>query len=281
MPLVFRLFSLCPLWLLHGMGALLGWAAFLASPGYRARFLANARQAGYGFAEVRAGVAHAGRMAAELPRLWFGARLPYAWDDPGLIARAYEAGRGIVFLTPHIGCFEISPQAAAYDYGARHGPITILYRPARKAWLARVMAGARTRAGLQAVPTTLAGVRQMVRALRRGQAVGLLPDQVPPAGQGVWAPFFGRDAYTMTLAARLALQTGAAVLLAWVERLPRARGFVVHVRGLGAPLAGDTAQAAAQLNREMERIIRQCPQQYLWGYARYKAPRGDAPGEAA
>ncbi|HEY0201383.1 MAG TPA: lysophospholipid acyltransferase family protein, partial [Burkholderiaceae bacterium] len=267
MSVLFRLFSRCPLWLLHAVGAVLGWLTFLLSPTYRRRFLANARQASYGFSQVRAAVAHAGRMAGELPRLWLGAPLPVAWDEGGCIERAYAAGHGVVFLTPHMGCFEISAQAMARDYAPRFGPFTVLYRPPRKAWQARLMEGARNRPGLETAPTTLAGVRQMLRALRRGQAVGLLPDQVPPDGQGLWAPFFGRDAYTMTLAARLALQSGARVLLAWCERLPRARGFVVHVREMAGPLEGDAAQCTARINQAMEGLIRQCPAQYLWGYA--------------
>lgn len=113
----------------------------------------------------------------------------------------------------------------------------------------------------------------MLRALRRGEAVGLLPDQVPPEGLGLWAPFFGREAYSMTLAARLAQQSGAAVLLAWSERLPRGQGFVVHVQERAAPLPADLPLAVAALNADMEQLIRRCPAQYLWGYARYKAPR--------
>ncbi|WP_229722811.1 lysophospholipid acyltransferase family protein [Xylophilus rhododendri] len=267
------LFSRAPLWLLQGIGALLGWCAFGLSPSYRRRFLANAALAGYRFAEVRGAVAHAGRMVAELPRLWWGRPPRWSWDDAGCIADAYAAGRGILFLTPHIGCFELSPQALAADYGAEHGPMTVLYRPARQPWLARRMAGARARPHLEAVPTTLAGVRGLLRALRRGEAVGLLPDQVPPDGMGVWVPFFGQPAYTMTLAARLAQQSGATVLLAWTERLSRGRGFVVHVRPRGTPLPDDLSAATAALNEDMQSLIRSAPGQYLWGYARYKQPR--------
>jgi KDO2-lipid IV(A) lauroyltransferase len=141
---------------------------------------------------------------------------------------------------------------------------------------------ARGRANLATAPTTLAGVRQMLKALRAGEAVGLLPDQVPPAGLGVWAPFFGRPAYTMTLSTRLALQTGATVLLAWGERLSWGRGYRLHFRPwpLGA-IAQDAATAAAQVNAAMEVLIRECPQQYLWGYARYKQPRTAGAGNAA
>jgi KDO2-lipid IV(A) lauroyltransferase len=123
------------------------------------------------------------------------------------------------------------------------------------------------------VPTTLSGVRQMLRALKAGEAVGLLPDQVPPQGLGVWAPFFAREAYTMTLPARLVQQTGAAVLLAWGERLPAGRGFRVRLQRLEEELARDPREAAAQVNAAMERMVRAGATQYLWGYARYKQPR--------
>jgi len=276
MPVVFRFFSAFPLWLLHAMGAVMGWVAFCASPTYRRRFLANSVLAGYPFGAVRAAVAHAGRMVAELPRLWLGAPLPCRIEGEACVEQAYAAGRGIVLLTPHQGCFELSAQAVARRWSAERGPITVLYRPARQAWLAKVMETARNRPGMLAVPTTLAGVRQMIKALRRGEAVGLLPDQVPPEGQGQWAPFFGRDAYTMTLAVRLAQQTGATVVLARCERLPWGRGYVTHFEPLPQPLSDQMDQAVLQINQAMEHLIRQCPEQYLWGYGRYKQPRGEA-----
>jgi KDO2-lipid IV(A) lauroyltransferase len=139
------------------------------------------------------------------------------------------------------------------------------------------MDAARARPGVATAPATLAGVRQMIRALRRGEAVGLLPDQVPPEGMGVWVPFFGQPAYTMTLAARLVQQTGAVPLLIWGERLPHGAGFAVRVSELAeldAAAPPGQAESAAIINRAMEGLIRQCPGQYLWGYNRYKAPRG-------
>jgi KDO2-lipid IV(A) lauroyltransferase len=275
MATVFRLFSGMPLWLLHGMGWLLGWAAFLGSATYRRRFLANVRMAGYPFVAVRGAVGSAGRMVSELPRLWLGLPPHCEWDNEACVDRAYQAGRGVLFLTPHLGCFEVTAQGLAQRYAARFGPLTVLYRPARQAWLARLMANARNRPGLATAPTNLAGVRQMIRALRAGHAVGLLPDQVPPKGMGTWAPFFGHDAYTMTLSARLAHQTGATVLLLWGERLGWGRGFRLHFRELQRPLEPDLDAAVCQVNQEMERLVRECPAQYLWGYARYKQPKVD------
>lgn len=281
MPVLVRLLALIPLRVLHILGAWLGWLVFLASPTYRRRFLANVALAGYRFADVRAAVAQAGRTAVEIPRLWFGRMPVCALVNEGLVAEAYAAGRGVIYLSPHLGCFELSAQDAARRWGDVHGPITVLYRPARQAWLAHMMETARNRPAMRAVPTTLTGVRQMIKALRRGEAVGLLPDQVPPDGMGVWAPFFGQGAYTMTLAARLAQQTGAQILIAFCERLPKGRGFVTHFERLDAPLADDAVLAATQINRAMEQLIRRCPQQYLWGYARYKRPRGESPVSVA
>ena len=265
----FQLLSAWPLPVLHFFGTGIGWLTFLLSPTYRSRFLANARQAGYGFAAVRRAVAEGGKLVAETPRLWFGGMPPVHWEQPEMIAALRAQGRGIVFLTPHLGCFEVT----ARSYAAQFGPVTVLYRPARKPWLRELVATSRSRENMTPVPTTLAGVRQMLRALKAGEAVGLLPDQVPPQGLGVWAPFFGREAYTMTLPARLVQQTGAVLLLVWGERLPGGRGYQVHVHRFEGELARDPREAATQVNAEMERMVRAGPTQYLWGYARYKQPR--------
>lgn len=276
-----------PLRLLHGVGALLGWATYLASPSYRRRFDANAALAGITPAQSRGAIAEAGRMLMELPYLWMrphGSSIldKVSWRGEELLAQEHERGRGLVILTPHMGCFEIAAQAMAERYGHQRD-VTVLFRPARKPWLRELVGSARTRPHLVGAPATLAGVRQLLRAVRDGQVAGLLPDQVPPEGMGVWAPFFGRCAYTMTLAARLAQQPGAVLLLLWCERLPKGRGYVIHVSRPTEALPGPQApqaESAAAVNREMERLILQCPQQYLWGYNRYKAGRAAEAGPA-
>ena len=281
MPVLFKLLARWPLWLLHLLGAAGGWLAWALSPGYRQRWWANTARAGVRGGVRWASVAEAGKQVAELPRLWFGPPVRVGWEGGAHIEAALRHGQGMLFLTPHLGCFEITAQAYAERFATtqEHGrkPMTVLFRPPRKAWAARVLERARERPGLATAPATLAGVRQLVQALRHGEAVGLLPDQVPPEGLGVWAPFFGEPAYTMTLAARFARTAHTQVLLAWGERLRWGRGFVVHVHPwsevMGEPLATDTAEAAAQINRAMEHLVQQKPAQYLWGYARYKAPR--------
>lgn len=264
---------------------MLGWLAYLVSPSYRRRLKFNADLAGLSAAERRASVGEAGKLVMELPRLWLRPAAepindPVRWEGAELIDAALDAGKGLVLLTPHMGSFEICAQAYAQRFGARQ-PITVLYRPARQAWLRELEETARARPALATAPASLAGVRQMMRALRKGETLGLLPDQVPPDGMGVWAPFFGQRAYTMTLAARLVLQSEAGVCLIWGDRLPRGGGYVVRVQALAAPLPAKgqmdeetwMTAAAAVINQSMEALIRARPQQYLWGYDRYKLPR--------
>jgi len=274
MSLAFQLLARLPLWLLHSAGAILGWLVFLLSPTYRKRFLDNTAQSGLAASQWRPAVAAAGRLTLELPRLWLGRSVPIQWQGAELVEEAQAQGRGVVFITPHLGCFEIAAQAYAQRFGPTH-PMTALYRPARQPWLADLEARVRKRPGLRPAPTTLAGVKLMLQALKAGHCVGLLPDQVPPLHQGIWAPFFGKPAYTMTLSARLAQQTGAVTLMAWGERLSWGRGYVVHVLPYLAPETVPGDAAVVQLNQALEALVRQHPGQYLWGYARYKSPRRD------
>ena len=279
-----RWLSGCSLRLLHALGGALGWAGYLASPSYRRRLNENAAAAGVSPRQRRAAVADAGRLVMELPRLWLRPREqsindPVRWEGEALLEALLARGHGLVLLTPHMGSFEVSAQAYAERFGQQQ-PITVLYRPARQTWLRTLEETARARPRLSTAPANLSGVRLMLRALRRGETVGLLPDQVPPEGMGVWVPFFGRPAYTMTLATRLVQQTGAAVAVLWTERLPQGAGYVVHAIELPHPLppSGNDEAGAEAVNRSMEAVIRLKPSQYLWGYHRYKNPRraGDA-----
>jgi Kdo2-lipid IVA lauroyltransferase/acyltransferase len=274
---LFVLLSKWPLPVLHGLGWVLGWLTFLLSGRYRRTLFLHARQAGFSRRVALSSVGESGKLIAELPRLWLGRPVRMGWEGAACIEAAQAHGAGVLFLTPHLGCFEVTAQAYAERFGAKQ-PVTVLYRPARQSWLSELMTTARDRPGLHTAPTTLAGVKQLIKALRSGHAVGLLPDQVPPDGQGVWAPFFGRDAYTMTLSARLAHTANAQLVLIWGERLSLGRGYLVRVRPFDPdhtrPLSDDPLQAAQQINAAMEQLVRECPQQYLWSYERYKSPKG-------
>jgi len=153
----------------------------------------------------------------------------------------------------------------------------VLYRIPRKSILRPIVESGRAAQGLKLAPAEMRGVRMLMKAMKDREVVGILPDQVPSRGEGVWAPFFGRWAYTMTLPARLARQFDAIVIFVYGERLPEGRGYRIHLRRLEEPFTGDAAQDAAIMNRGLESLIRECPTQYLWGYNRYKVPAGAEP----
>lgn len=281
--LIFRLLARLPLAWLHALGAGLGWAAWIFSPTYR-RHMRENMQIALGDDRARrirpAAIAEAGKALLELPKIWLRPQAETAarvvevsgWD---LVEAAWRGGRGIVFLTPHLGCFEVTAQ-----FYAAHAPITVLYRQPKQAWLQAMIEEGRARERLHLAAADLAGVRTVLKALRRGEAVGVLPDQAPKVGEGRWLDFFGQSAYTMTFAARLT-ESDPAVILTWAERLAGGAGYRMRLLEPSCPLAGSTEQRAQQINHELEQLIASCPEQYLWGYNRYKRPAGaEAPPES-
>lgn len=272
-----RLIAKMPLAWLHRAGAAAGWIVYFASPVYASRMRENLKASGL-YSDPGAlrkalhqCVAETGKGALEVAKVWFG-------DIPTLMALVRceswqvvedvrRAGRGIIFLTPHLGCFEI-----AGLWLAQRVPITVLYRPPRQRWLEPLMVAGRNRGQARVAPANLRGVRLLYRALQHGETVGLLPDQAPQLGEGVWAEFFGRPAYTMTLVRRLQQQTGAVVVLVTAERLPAGRGYALRCEALD-----EGGLDERRLNQAIEHLIRSCPTQYLWSYNRYKVPQGVAP----
>ncbi|WP_291992514.1 lysophospholipid acyltransferase family protein [Candidatus Accumulibacter sp. ACC003] len=281
---LFRILSRLPLSWLHALGSVLGWLTWLLSPTYR-RHLHENMQLALGPTEARrvraAAIGEAGKGMLELPCIWLrplaetAARVVKVsgWE---LVEAASRKGQGILYLTPHLGCFEVTAQ-----YLSTHAPITVLYRPPRQAWLQTMIEAGRARAQLHLAAADLSGVRSLLKALKRGEAVGMLPDQAPRTGEGRWLDFFGRPAYTMTLAARL-VDSGASVIMVWAERLPAGAGYHFHLQAPTQPIRGTIEERALQINQQIEVLVRQCPEQYLWGYNRYKGRRGsEAPQPAA
>jgi KDO2-lipid IV(A) lauroyltransferase len=275
---LFRFLSVFPLPVLHALGAALGWLVYLISPSYRRRLRSNLELAGYG-AHLRSAVAESGKAIVELPFVWCAPQervtRHVTMENWELVQRQLDSGRGIVFLTPHLGCFELTAQQVSLRQ-----ELTVMYRPPRKSALKPLVEGARARQNMHLAPANLSGVRMLVKALRGGQPVGVLPDQVPQEGEGVWAPFFGRPAYTMTLPAKLAQLGKADILLTYAERLPGGRGYVIRFVPFEGELSGTATEQAASINRAMEALIARCPSQYVWSYNRYKRPQGVAAPEA-
>lgn len=279
---VFRLLARLPLSWLHRAGAALGWATYRASPSYAARLRENLYASGVCAGDAQCGamlrgaVAEAGKSLAELVAVWFGsdeavARLVVECERWDVVENARARGNGVIFLTPHLGCFEVSAL-----YGAQRMPLTVLYRPPKLAWIEPLMVAGRSRWQAKVAPANMRGVRMLYKALSRGEAIGLLPDQAPGVGEGEWADFFGRPAYTMTLVTRLQQSTGAAVVMACAERLPGGAGYWLHFERMRADPLSPVA-----LNHAIEQVVRRCPAQYLWGYNRYKVPAGAEPPPVA
>jgi len=282
--IIYRFLSCLPLGVLHSLGALLGRLTYTLSAQYAARMRENLRQAGFSLEDaagqrlLSATIAEAGKAITELPWVW---GRPYdevlsrvrACEGLQYVEAAQAAGRGIIYLTPHLGCFEMCAL-----YMARHAPLTVLYRPPRLQWLEGVMRSGRERGQAKLAKADMGGVRLLFKALKRGEAIGMLPDQAPSQGEGEWVDFFNRPAYTMTLAGRLAEASGAAVLLVSAERQDTGQGYVIRFE----PLALDFEQSVArQINAALERLIRAFPAQYLWSYNRYKVPDGVLPPNTA
>ncbi|MCU0753713.1 MAG: lipid A biosynthesis lauroyl acyltransferase [Xanthomonadales bacterium] len=262
------LFGRLPLGLLRALGSLLGEVALLlgirearvARRNLEAAFpeWSPARRA----ALLRENLCQTGAALFELAWLWTrppAEVLSKVREVRGLadfdVPRA--SGRPLMVLTPHIGAFEL----LSLWLGERTD-IRVLYRPPKQRWLEDLLVTVRSRTGSVLLPAEPATVRTLLKHLRGGGTVGILPDQQPKAGEGGFAPFFGIPAFTMTLAPKLIASGGATAVLAWVERVRG--GFVVHLQCLDPP-----PMDAAALNAAVESIARQAPAQYQWGYKRW------------
>jgi KDO2-lipid IV(A) lauroyltransferase len=214
---------------------------------------------------LRAAIAENGKALIELPVVWFRSdeaaeKLVAECRGWSEIEALRRQGRSMIFLSPHMGCFEIAAR-----YVAARFPLTVMYRPQRDAWLDNLMESGRTNKQLELAPTNLKGVRMLAKALRRGQSIGLLPDHAPRMGDGVWANFFGKPAYTMTLPRKLQRVSGAALIMTVGERLPCGKGFRLHFEPLPAENFDEE-----KLNRAIENLVRRYPDQFYWNYNRYK-----------
>ena len=271
-----RLLSRLPLGVLQALGRLGGWLVFALPGRYRNRLIENARLAGFcdrKFAWQAAG--ETGAMIMELPKIWLEpdkCLSKVIGDEEHILQQAQASGRGVLFLTPHLGSFDMSAR-----HGARYQRLTVMFRPPRKTFLAPLLQAARNAAGVVAVPANLQGVREFLKALKRHEAVGMLPDQVPRGGDGVWAPFFGRYAFTVTLPGKLATMTNAIVIVAACERLPRGQGWRMHYLRAPDELPSEPQAQAALFNEMMQTMIKRFPTQYLWSYNRYKQPKEAPP----
>jgi len=278
-----KILSRLPLPAIHHMGKMLGWLLHLLTPATARIQRANLRQSGLCSNEaefeqvIKENIRETGKAILETLAIW-------AWSEQEalgkvrsapnwhLVDEALARGKGLIFLTPHLGCFEIT----SIYYGHYH-PITVLFRPPKKSWIAPLIDSGRTKGKVKLAPANTAGVRLLIQALKNNEAIGILPDQNPAAGEGEWAPFFGKPAYTMSLASKLAEKTGATVIMVYGERLANGNGFAIHF----SKLEDHAIATPALLNQAIEAQIKQCPSQYYWSYHRYKVSRKAKPQPSA
>lgn len=273
------MFTFLPLNWLYAIGKLIGKLAYHASASYAAHLEQNLKQSAIALdhAEFKKllnnSINETGKTFIDTLVAWSRSERSIiglvkkctGWEH---VEQALAQKRGLILLTPHLGAFEI-----ASIYIATRIPLTVMYRAPRLRVLEPLMIAGRKRGMANLATADMRGVRTIYRALKKGEAVGLLPDQVPSKGDGVWAPFFDRPAYTMTLVGRLQRTTGAEILMVIAERLPDGEGYHLEFEPFSAHLPEDSKVAAKILNKTLENIIRRYPTQYLWGYNRYKTPK--------
>lgn len=220
---------------------------------------------------VQQSMEQAGMLLLEMALAWF-------WPADKVLAEivktdgdhhlksAIAKGRGVVVIVPHIGNWEVLNFFVTKTF-----PGVALYRPAKLAQLNREIIRGREKGGLKILPTNQQGVRAMLKALKQGGTVYILPDQEPKREGGVFAPFFDQPALTMSLISKLVQKTGAETVVAYAKRLTNHEGFEVVIRpavaGINQP---DTQASVTALNQTVEKCIEDCPEQYQWAYKRFK-----------
>ena len=283
LKLLSKILSRLSLPAIHRIGSMLGWLLHLLAPATARIQRANLQQSGLcknsaQFEQViKENIRESGKAILETLAIW-------QWSEQEAVSKVQSAtnwhlidealarGKGLIFLTPHLGCFEIT----SIYYGHFH-PITVLFRPPKKSWIAPLIDSGRSKGKVKLAPANTSGVRLLMQALKNNEAIGILPDQNPAAGEGEWAPFFGKPAYTMSLASKLAEKTGATVIMAYGERLAHGQGYRIHC----TKLDGHAIATPVLLNQAIEQQIKQSPSQYYWSYHRYKVSRKAKPHPSA
>jgi KDO2-lipid IV(A) lauroyltransferase len=230
---------------------------------------------------IRESLSATGQNTAEAGAMWKWSsnrleKLEAGVENEELLHLGMERGRGVLLLAPHVGNWEYFTYFLIQRY-----PILSLYRPPRIAELDTLIRQARQRLGTEMVPATGSGLRTFAKALGAGRLVAILPDQEPLKRHGVFAPFFGSRALTMTLVRSLVRRYDPAVVFAFAERTRDGKFYVRFLpppEGLGD---SDTIRAATQLNLGVEACVLRCPGQYMWSYRRFRTRPPDESSSGA
>ena len=189
------------------------------------------------------------------------------------VKQALAQGNGVILALPHLGNWEFMGAFLGYQY-----QVTGMARPLRMASLNTLVVKARVRHGGRLVTTDAMGVRSLYQTLSQGGMVGILPDQEPSMGRGIFAPFFNIEAKTAVLVPRLIEKTEATVILGYALRNPSGSGFHIHFQRAPPMISGgDLYATTAKLNHAIESCVSAFPEQYIWSYQRFRSrPEGMA-----
>jgi len=267
--------SLFSLNMARNIGKMLGYCAYLANSRLYKTSLTNLQLC---FPDLslqqrtelaRLSLAHTGMMLAESGLVWHWPvekimREIKVVDGLDLIQNEQDQGKGVILIGPHHGNWELMGL-----YLSTLGKCSQLYQTPKHKELDALLYMARSRGSAKMYPANTKGVIAMLGALKRGEMVGILPDQVPGPRAGEFAPFFGNDAYTMTLVSRLIQKTGTKVFLAYAKRLDQ--GFKIVIKEPDEKIyAEHMPTSLAGLNKTVELAIKDAPEQYQWEYKRFR-----------
>ena len=218
--------------------------------------------------------AHLGACGAELcclpkidPMMTSYVELPDR--DRALLEEALAAKRGVVFVSGHVGNFEL----LARRFALGGYPCQTIAKETTDPRLSALVEEIRSSGKLKTIWRGRDGAaKEMIRALKRGEILGLLIDQDTKV-QGVFVDFFGQKAFTPRAAADLALRTGAAVILGFIRRRPDG-GHVISLSRAELPVVEDREAASLALTQELtraiEEAIRRTPDAWPWMHQRWK-----------
>lgn len=185
------------------------------------------------------------------------------------VKEAVARGGPIVFLTPHIGNFEVALKATAYELPQQ---FTILYKPTKVKWVHDLMYNGRAEDNIKPVPTNRHGVVALFKALRNNEFLGLLPDSVASQGNGVWTNFLGQKVFATTLATKFMLSENVTTFIVASTRVEG--GFIVEYIPF-IPSDNNIANIVQGVYNVLEKIVLRAPTQYFWSYDRFRIPRSN------
>ncbi len=259
-------------------GGALGEVWYLLDRRHRRLALRNIAAAPYPWSReprrvARANFRHLGRVLTEFAHLPALSReelvARFSFEGLDHLERAEAGGRGVLLLTGHLGNWEL--MAAACVAGGR--PLSVVAKAMENPLSDAVINGIRTAAGLTVIPHRGAAL-PVLRALRRGEAVGILLDQNALRREAVFVPFLGRPAATTYALAALVRRSGAPVLPVACWREGRNR----HVIRIAPPLeidltddpARDLLTNTARFTAALENMVSSRPDQWFWVHNRWK-----------